>query len=155
MGPSQNLFGQMWKEYAYSDSRYLTSDPFVLCMESITAVSIALFFPFEHLAHAALQSNSVQICWGPLSFLLAWLITTSSPLRHPFQIIVSLGQIYGDVLYYATSVFDLYYNGLAYSRPERVYFYGYFILLNFIWIVVPGGKYRLSTCLIKISNIGF
>lgn len=34
----QDLFGQMWKEYSYADSRYLTSDPFVLCMESVTAV---------------------------------------------------------------------------------------------------------------------
>ncbi|CAL3965508.1 unnamed protein product, partial [Diplocarpon coronariae] len=31
------LFGQLWKEYALSDSRYLTSDPFVLCMETVTA----------------------------------------------------------------------------------------------------------------------
>ena len=36
----QDLFGQMWKEYSLSDSRYLTSDPFVLCMESITAVCV-------------------------------------------------------------------------------------------------------------------
>lgn len=39
MGPAQDLFGQLWKEYSMSDSRYLTSDPFVLCMETITAVS--------------------------------------------------------------------------------------------------------------------
>lgn len=35
----QDLFGQLWKEYAFSDSRYLTSDPFVLCMETVTAVN--------------------------------------------------------------------------------------------------------------------
>jgi cholestenol delta-isomerase len=39
MGGLQDLFGQLWKEYSLSDSRYLTLDPFVLCMESITAVS--------------------------------------------------------------------------------------------------------------------
>ena len=33
-----DLFGQLWKEYALSDSRYLISDPFVLCMETCTAV---------------------------------------------------------------------------------------------------------------------
>lgn len=44
MGPKQDLFGQLWKEYALSDSRYLTSDPFVLCMETITAVSLLLCF---------------------------------------------------------------------------------------------------------------
>ena len=35
---SQTFFGQLWKEYSFADSRYLTSDPFVLCMETVTAV---------------------------------------------------------------------------------------------------------------------
>jgi cholestenol delta-isomerase len=38
MGRMQDLFGQLWKEYSLSDSRYLTQDAFVLCMETITAV---------------------------------------------------------------------------------------------------------------------
>ncbi|KAK1834244.1 EBDP4, emopamil-binding protein [Podospora conica] len=114
MGNLQSLFGQLWKEYSLSDSRYLTKDPFVLCMESITA-----------------------ICWGPLSFLLAYLIATDSPLRHPLQIIVSLGQLYGDVLYYATSMFDHYIFDIAYCRPEAYYFWGYYFLMNFFWIVIP------------------
>lgn len=36
---SQDLLAQLWKEYALSDSRYLTSDPFMLCVEAITVVS--------------------------------------------------------------------------------------------------------------------
>ena len=40
MGGMQDLFGQLWKEYALSDSRYLTQDAFVLCMETVTAVSL-------------------------------------------------------------------------------------------------------------------
>ncbi|KAI9789542.1 MAG: hypothetical protein M1816_005949 [Peltula sp. TS41687] len=115
MASKRHLFGQMWKEYAHSDSRYLTSDPFVLCMESVTAV-----------------------CWGPLSFLVAWLIMSSHPLRYPLQAVVSLGQLYGDVLYYATSLFDHYHKGLIYSRPEAYYYWGYFFLLNLFWIVIPG-----------------
>jgi cholestenol delta-isomerase len=39
MGSAQDFFGQLWKEYALSDSRYLTSDTLVLCMETITVVS--------------------------------------------------------------------------------------------------------------------
>lgn len=35
---SQSLFAQLWKEYALSDSRYMTSDPFMLCIETITVV---------------------------------------------------------------------------------------------------------------------
>ena len=34
----QTLFAQLWKEYALADSRYLTRDPLVLCLETITAV---------------------------------------------------------------------------------------------------------------------
>ncbi|KAI9761249.1 MAG: hypothetical protein M4579_001169 [Chaenotheca gracillima] len=114
MGSRQDLFGQLWKEYSLSDSRYLTSDPFVLCMETITAVA-----------------------WGPLSFVLAGLIATSHPLRHPLQVIVSLGQLYGDILYYGTSMFDHYYKGLTYCRPEGYYFWSYYFLMNIFWVVIP------------------
>lgn len=114
LGGSKHLFGQLWKEYALSDSRYLTQDPFVLCMESITA-----------------------ICWGPLSFIVAHMITTEHPLRYPLQAIVSLGQLYGDVLYYATAMFDHLISNLNYSRPEQYYFWGYFVLMNAFWIIIP------------------
>jgi len=69
------------------------------------------------------------------------MITTQHPLRHPLQAIVSLGQIYGDVLYYATSMFDHYYLGITYSRPEAYYFWGYYFLMNFFWIVIPGREF--------------
>ncbi|KAG9239752.1 EBDP2, emopamil-binding protein [Amylocarpus encephaloides] len=115
MGPAQDLFGQLWKEYALSDSRYLTSDPFVLCMETVTAFT-----------------------WGPLCFFVAAFITTSHPLRHPIQIIVCVGQIYGLILYYATSMFDHYYKEVTYSRPEFLYFWGYYFFMNFIWMIFPG-----------------
>ncbi|KAJ5969877.1 hypothetical protein N7501_006125 [Penicillium viridicatum] len=65
-----DLLGQMWKEYAKADSRYMTMEPFVLCMESITAFA-----------------------WGPLCDFIAWMIVTESPHRHPTQIIVSYGPI--------------------------------------------------------------
>ncbi|EAS32202.3 EBP domain-containing protein [Coccidioides immitis RS] len=126
MAPAQDLFGQLWKEYSLSDSRYLTSDPFVLCMETITAV-----------------------LWGPLCFILAYLITTESSLRHPLQLIVSVGQIYGDILYYATSMFDHYHNGLSYCRPEAYYFWCYYFFMNFIWIVIPSHYVKSSICVMS------
>jgi hypothetical protein len=77
------------------------------------------------------------------------MIITSHPLRYPLQGIVCLGQIYGDILYYATSLFDYYHKQLNYCRPEAYYFWFYFFFMNFIWIVIPGRKYkdllRLST----------
>ena len=117
MGELQDLFGQLWKEYSLSDSRYLTQDAFVLCMETITAVF-----------------------WGPLAFVVVGMIALDHPLRHPLQIIVSLGQLYGDVLYYATSMFDHYIYNRVYCRPEAYYFWGYFVFMNFFWIIIPLGK---------------
>jgi cholestenol delta-isomerase len=38
LASSQAFLAQLWKEYALSDSRYLTSDPLVLCMEACTVV---------------------------------------------------------------------------------------------------------------------
>lgn len=38
MASAQDTIGQLWKEYALSDSRYLTSDTLVLCMETMTVV---------------------------------------------------------------------------------------------------------------------
>jgi EXPERA (EXPanded EBP superfamily) len=58
--------------------------------------------------------------------------------------VVSLGQIYGDVLYYATSMFDHYHKDMTYCRPEAYYFWFYFVFMNFIWIVIPGGKEHCS-----------
>lgn len=68
------------------------------------------------------------------------MIATEHPLRYPLQAIVSLGQLYGDVLYYATAMFDHLIMNLNYSRPEVYYFWGYFVLMNAFWIIIPIGE---------------
>lgn len=131
---AQDLFGQLWKEYSLADSRYLTSDPFVLCMETITAVRAME----DRIWNKGNADTVFEVAWGPLSFVTAFLIARKHSLRHPIQAIVSLGQIYGDVLYYATSLFDFYYTGVEYCRPEPYYFWFYYFFMNFLWIVIPG-----------------
>lgn len=116
------LLGEMWKEYSLSDSRYLTSDSFVVCMESITA-----------------------LFWGPLSMLCAHFIVTNHPARHQLQTIVSLGQLYGVVLYYATCYFDEVVRDTSYSVPDPVYFWGYYVVMNSFWAVVPAVLIYQST----------
>ena len=59
------------------------------------------------------------------------------PLRHPLQIIVSLGQLYGNVLYYGTNSFENIVHEIHHSRLESKYFYGYYVFLNAIWIFIP------------------
>ncbi|KAJ5819133.1 hypothetical protein N7474_004724 [Penicillium riverlandense] len=126
MASAQDLFGQLWKEYALSDSRYMTSDTLVLCMETMTV-----------------------LLWGPLCFVVASLIAARHSLRHPFQLLVCMSHLYGDTLYYATSLFDDYAKGRPYCRPERYYFWLYYFFMNFIWIVVPA--YYLYDSITTIS----
>lgn len=60
---------------------------------------------------------------------------------------MSVGHVYGDVLYFATTVFDEAYSGKVYYRPEPFYFWVYFVLMNAVWIVIPGCEsYFLSLC---------
>lgn len=114
MASSSALLAQAWKEYSLSDSRYLTQDSFVIPMEAVTA-----------------------IFWGPLSFVIAWMIAADHPLRHPLQAAVSLGQLYGDVLYYATCAWEHFVKGRIFCVPDGRFFWGYFVLLNAFWIVIP------------------
>lgn len=67
------------KEYAKADSRYATRDAFIVQMEGVTAFA-----------------------WGPLCFLITWGILTRKAFRFSAMLVVSLGQLYGDVLYYLT-----------------------------------------------------
>ncbi|KAL2871935.1 EXPERA domain-containing protein [Aspergillus lucknowensis] len=127
MASAQDFFGQLWKEYALSDSRYLTSDTLVLCMETITV-----------------------LVWGPMCFGVAYSILSNHSLRHPLQIIVCMAHLYGDTLYYSTSLFDDYARGRPYCRPESVYFWIYYFLMNFIWIVIPFCKLSPHDCIIGL-----
>ncbi|KAF1816690.1 Emopamil-binding protein [Eremomyces bilateralis CBS 781.70] len=115
MPPMQDYLGQGWKEYSKGDSRYLTIDPFLVSMETVTAFA-----------------------WGPLCYIEAWYTLIDHPYRHPVQVLVSTGQFYGDVLYFTTYLGDYLYDGLNYSRPEALYFWGYVVGLNAFWFVIPG-----------------
>ncbi|OAA62184.1 3-beta-hydroxysteroid-Delta(8),Delta(7)-isomerase [Cordyceps fumosorosea ARSEF 2679] len=114
IGASSHVLSQLWKEYSLSDSRYLTRDSFLACMEAVTA-----------------------FLWGPLSLLCAYGVVRGRAWRHPVQSIISLGQLYGDVLYYGTCTYEFAVRGLEFSRPEPYYFVGYYVFLNAFWIVIP------------------
>lgn len=120
MPKMKDVIGQLWKEYSLSDSRHLSQDTLVICIESMTV-----------------------LIWGPLSFLVAYLVISKSSLRHPLQALVSTGHLYGDSLYYSTSLYDYYYRGVAYCRPEGYYFWVYYFLMNSFWILVPGGRFSI------------
>ncbi len=71
------------KEYAKADSRYASRDSFTICMEAITA-----------------------FVEGPLCFVIVYGMVKKAPWRHTLAILVALGQVYGDVLYFATTWYE-------------------------------------------------
>jgi cholestenol delta-isomerase len=110
----QGLFARLWKEYALSDSRYLTLDPFVLSIESLTV-----------------------LIWGPLCIATVVSIVRDSPMRHPLQVIVCVGHLYGVALYFSSCFAEMYLRGVSHSRPEFLYFWVYFVGFNLPWAVIP------------------
>lgn len=110
----QTTFAQLWKEYALSDSRYLTLDVFTVCIEFITVLA-----------------------WGPLSWLTYFAILTDSPYRHVNQAVVCTAHLYGVALYYGTNWGDLSASGVSHSRPEFQYYWVYYVGLNAPWAVIP------------------
>ncbi|NXC48443.1 EBP isomerase, partial [Penelope pileata] len=71
--------------------------------------------------------------WGPLSFLTFVAFLRRHPARFVLQLVVSLGQLYGDILYFATEA----QAGWSHSDPRPLYFWVYFVGLNGIWVLVP------------------
>jgi cholestenol delta-isomerase len=63
--------------------------------------------------------------------------------------------MYGDILYYGTSMFDHYVANISYSRPEAFYFWVYFVGMNAPWIIIPGGLIWSSMSYIgkAVSNL--
>jgi cholestenol delta-isomerase len=80
--------------------------------------------------------------WGPICLALVPAILNRRAWRYVGIALVSLGQIYGDVLYFGTCLHgkgDIGWKAFgAHSRPEPLYFWFYFVVINGVWIVVPG-----------------
>lgn len=106
-----SYLAEMWKEYGKADSRYVSGDTFTVCMEAITA-----------------------FVDGPLAFIATYAFLTNKPYRYVVQLILSLFQLYGDVLYFTTEIKDGFVHG-PFGHP--LYFWFYFVFLNAFWIVVP------------------
>lgn len=52
-------------------------------------------------------------------------------------------------------MFDEFYSGKVYYRPEPFYFWIYFVLMNAVWLVIPGCKIVLSSALSRVVSLFF
>lgn len=105
-----NFFAEAWKEYGKGDSRYPARDTTTVLLEGITAV-----------------------IEGPAALLAVFGILYRKSYEHVLPLAISLGQLYGDIMYTLTA----YFEKEAISAPGPVYFWGYLVFMNSIWVVVP------------------
>jgi hypothetical protein len=61
--------------------------------------------------------------------------------------VVCVGHLYGVALYYGTCGFTEHMHGVSYSRPEGLYYWGYYVGMNAPWVVVPGCEFSFSLSL--------
>lgn len=105
-----NLLADVWKEYSKCDSRYVTREAFVVTMETFTA-----------------------FVEGPACFLIVYLLAIDHPKKWVWMILTCFGQLYGDILYFATE----WHGGFTHGREELIYFWFYFVIVNSVWIIFP------------------
>lgn len=79
MASMDDFFGMLWKEYALSDSRYMFSDSFVLCMETWTMVWNQLQSRYNIVTHEFVDNLGTTIICDGNSHRERLAISTSDP----------------------------------------------------------------------------
>ncbi|CAO3645109.1 unnamed protein product [Cunninghamella blakesleeana] len=105
-----DILAELWKEYAKGDSRYMSCDPLLLTLETITV-----------------------FIWGPLCFKAAYDWFYNRPQYHLYQLIVSVGHLFSCSLYFIMDT----YEGFLNCDPHPIYFWIYFVGFNSPWIILP------------------
>ncbi|GLT30223.1 hypothetical protein SLA2020_050370 [Shorea laevis] len=100
---------EVWKEYSKGDSRYAGRDSAVIAVEGITAV-----------------------LEGPACLLAVYAIAKGKPYSHILQFAISVGQLYGTVVYFITSILD----GDNFAASSY-YYYAYYVVANSFWVLIP------------------
>ncbi|XP_032066751.1 3-beta-hydroxysteroid-Delta(8),Delta(7)-isomerase isoform X2 [Thamnophis elegans] len=107
----RSFLSQLWKEYCKGDSRYIIADNTIVWVETTTAIFLTPLSLWTVIAFLSRQSH-----------------------RYVLQLIVSIGQLYGDIIYFGTE----YSDGFRHSEIwHPVYFWFYFVFLNSLWTIIP------------------
>lgn len=75
--------------------------------------------------------------WGPMSFACTYCIIMEHPLRWALQIIISVGQLYGTILYFGTCILAELVAEISFCRPEALYYWFYYFHFNAWWLAIP------------------
>jgi len=71
---------------------------------------------------------------GPLALVVTYAFVKQTSYRYVAQLVLSVCQLYGDVLYFTIEMCDGFSHG-PFGHP--LYFWFYFVFLNSLWIFIP------------------
>lgn len=136
------------KEYSKGDSRYAARHSGVVSIEGVTAVlegPACLLTLYVH--YYIMQENTISqlyvynvlISSTSIWIILTWYfnfarfaIATKKSYRYVIQLAISLGQLYGTIIYFLTS----YLEGDNFAT-NMLYYYAYYVFANSFWVVIP------------------
>ena len=96
---------------------------------------------FAHISVGDLLRNEIRAQTEPGRLVGNPVPRTDVPVCDCFcQVIVCTAHVYGVALYYLTNWNESRVHGVAYSRPETVYFWIYYVGFNLPWAIVPLGE---------------
>ncbi|KAL6003555.1 hypothetical protein ACLOJK_023787 [Asimina triloba] len=148
------------KEYSKGDSRYAGRDSAVVTVEGITAavegpasllaVSLMMGKSYKAVTGRSTKNHLLAFAFLGIDILAIWAgkidiqdgdrvtaklryaIATRKPYCYTLQLAISLGQLYGDLVYFITS----YLEGDNFATSP-FYYWAYYVGANFSWIVIP------------------
>ncbi|XP_006657010.1 probable 3-beta-hydroxysteroid-Delta(8),Delta(7)-isomerase [Oryza brachyantha] len=104
-----SFFDELWKEFGKGDSRCVARDPAAV---TVSGINVLLA--------------------GPASLLAVYAIASQKAYSHTIQFTVSLCELYGMLVYYATAYLDGFNFWVS-----PFYFWAYFVGANSSWVVMP------------------
>ncbi|OMH85803.1 3-beta-hydroxysteroid-Delta(8),Delta(7)-isomerase [Zancudomyces culisetae] len=105
------IFGDVYREMGYVDSRYLINDPLIITLETLMAVFV-----------------------GPLCILTAISILRGyHPIRHTLQFLATSLQLHIVAIYMGTNILSKF----NHTHPDPKYLWRYSASAGLAWVLVP------------------
>ena len=142
---SPNTVCALWRHYALSDSRYILprnhpSFTFIVSIELLTVLvtgPLSLYAAYTTLGSAprwgtcALSTTDMRACDTVCGDNTNY--SCNYAARWIPRVVVSAAHLWGVAMYFVTAAWDNH----MWSRPEKRWFWGYFVAMNAPWVIIP------------------
>jgi hypothetical protein len=108
---STSFFALPWKEYGKADTRWLDSNPYIVCLECVAVFPVTIW-----------------------CVMLIYAIVRRRPYRHWLQLVLSTCELYGNWMQFGP---EWIAGNPDLSASDPVFLWVYLVFFNAIWLVFP------------------